>query len=84
MRYKIKEHTNEGYKIEKKEGKHHILEIGTQQYIAEYASAGEARTEARKYKLGKGFNGWTPPFMMGVSVNYNGSAYFDDDILDVD
>ena len=84
MRYKIKEHTNEGYKIEKKEGKHHILEIGTQQYIAEYASAGEARTEVRKYKLGKGFNGWTPPFMTGAPRELGYSAEFDDEYLDVD
>ena len=88
MRYGIKEHSNQGYRVEKKGDKHHIWEVGTQQYIAEYGSSSEAKAEVRRYKLGKGFNGWTPPFMMGTSTNmitdYNGSAYYDDDIMDVD
>ena len=85
--YEIKEHNNEGYKIERKKGRHHIMEIGTNQFIADYGSSEEAKSVVRGYKLGKGFNGWTPPFMVGgptVVQNYNGSAYLDDDIEYVD
>ena len=84
MRYKIKDHVNEGYKVEKKDGKYHVWEIGTGQYIAEYESSKEAKTVTRQYKLGGGFNGWTPPFMTGAPRELGYSAEFDDEYLHVD
>ena len=86
MRYRIKEHVNEGYKVEKKNERYHIFEIATKQYIMDYASSKEAKNVTRQYKLGAGFNGWTPPFITGAPgavVNYS-NADIDDEYLDVD
>ena len=87
MRYKIKEHVNEGYKVEKKNERYHIFEIATNQYIMDYASSKEAKNVTRQYKLGAGFNGWTPPFITGAPGVVSYSVDIDDDeeeYLDVD
>lgn len=82
MRYKI--HKNEGYKVEQKNKKHHIKEIATGLFIQEFLYAKEANKESRKFALGKGFNGWTPAFLvdMGMSRSFNGGEMFldEDDI----
>ena len=80
MRYKI--HKNEGYKVERKNKKHRIKEIATGLFVREFLYAKEADKEQRKFALGKGFNGWTPAFLVdiGSSRSFNGGdVYLDEE-----
>ena len=85
MRFRV--HKNEGYKVEQKDSKYHVKEIATGLFISDFLSAKEANIESRKLALGKGFNGWTPAFLVDlrVSRSYNGgSMYIDEeDIEDI-
>ena len=82
MRHKIKEHVNHGYKIEKKKNRHHLKEIATNQYISDYGYSTEAKEVVNKYKLGGGFNGWTPAFMMANGQSFSSLDYIDDEEID--
>ena len=80
MRHKINEHVNGGYKIEKKNNRHHLKELATNQYISDYGYSTEAREVINKYKLGGGFNGWTPGFMVDSGSKYSNIVDIDDDV----
>ena len=85
MRHKIKDHVNHGYIIEKKNNRHHLKEIATNHYISDYGYSTEAKEVVNKYKLGGGFNGWTPAFMTsnGQSfVVYSDEEVYEEDLLD--
>ncbi len=71
MRHKIKDHVNNGYKIEKKNNRHHLKEIATNHYISDYGYSTEAKEVVNKYKLGGGFNGWTPAFMTSNGASFS-------------
>jgi hypothetical protein len=76
MRHKINEHVNGGYKIEN--NRHHLKELATNQYISDYGYSTEAREVINKYKLGGGFNGWTPGFMVDSGSKYSNIVDIDD------
>lgn len=86
MRYR--EHRNLGYKTIRNKGKHQIKEVATGLIVGSFDYVTEVREESRAYKLGRGFNGWTPAFMMGeasTNVNYNQPPIdIDDDYVDWD
>ena len=76
---KYREHKNLGYKTIKSKGKHQIKELATGHIVGSYQYITEVREESRAYKLGRGFNGWTPAFMIGErpNVNYNQLNFHD-------
>jgi len=79
MRHKIYEHKNGGYKIEKKKNRYHLKELATNQSICDYGYSTEAKEIINKYKLGAGFNGWTPGFMVSSGSKYPTIIDIDDE-----
>ena len=79
MRHKIYEHKNGGYKIEKKKNRYHLKELATNQSICDYGYSTEAKEIINKYKLGAGFNGWTPGFMVNSGSKYPNMLDIDDE-----
>jgi|TARA_R100001369_G_C3209024_1_gene147519 hypothetical protein len=79
MRHKIYEHKNGGYKIEKKKNRYHLKELATNQSICDYGYSTEAKEIINKYKLGAGFNGWTPGFMVDSGSRYSNVVIDDED-----
>ena len=56
--------TSQGYKVVKKRGRFEVRENETQQFLGSYEYIKQANDQVRQFNLGKGFNGWTPPFML--------------------
>ena len=79
MRHKIYEHKNGGYKIEKKKNRYHLKELATNQSICDYGYSTEAKEIINKYKLGAGFNGWTPGFIVDSRSRYSNIVDMDED-----
>lgn len=55
---------SQGYKVVKRQKQFKVKEIGTQQFLGTYEYAKEANDQVRQFNLGKGFNGWTPNFLL--------------------
>ena len=56
--------TSQGYKVVKSRKKYNVQEIGSGEFLGSYGYVKEANDQARQFNLGKGFNGWTPSFML--------------------
>ena len=86
MAYRQKEYKSQGYKLQKlPQRKYGVKEIATNHYIIDYGFSTEAKVVVSKYKLGGGFNGWTPAFMTsnGQSfVVYSDEEVYEEDLLD--
>ena len=56
--------TSQGYKVVKSQKKYKVKEIASRQFLGSYEYIKEANGQVRQFNLGKGFNGWTPSFML--------------------
>ena len=55
---------SQGYKVVKRQKQFRVMEIGTQQFLGTYEYIKQANDQVRQFNLGKGFDGWTPPFLL--------------------
>ena len=56
--------TSQGYKVVKSQKKYKVKEVASRQFLGSYEYIKEANDQVRQFNLGKGFNGWTPSFML--------------------
>ena len=64
--------TSQGYKVVKSQKKYKVKEVASRQFLGSYEYIKEANDQVRQFNLGKGFNGWTPSFMVeGIPITFS-------------
>lgn len=56
------------YQVKKVGSEYGVYETKTEQYIRRYASYRAARRDAKSFASGRGFNGFTPGFIVNNTV----------------